>query len=269
MKQSSFNLEIFGLSPTERTAVSSVCNLTRHRRMRYEVVLEPARTKVDIALVDGDDSIAQQRWAASPSFRAGRPHLLITSSPDFSASNDFRYTLNRSRFAARLIRTLDEIVAKQVKLYPGMKVDDQGAIPNFATSKGHVSNPNASLALVVDDSATVRMQMRALLELVGIRVKLVGSAEEGLKMAEQHCFDIVFMDIELPEMDGYTACRRLKSRDKRDDCPVVMLTARDGAFDRIRGMIAGCNRYLTKPVAAEDLYLVLHELLPQAVRQSA
>lgn len=269
MENRHFNLEIFGLTETEQRAVTSVCNLTRHRRLRYEVIAEPGRNKAHIALVDGDDPVARRRWQGSQSFHDGRPRVLISRQPDVSANDDFSYSLNRSHFAARLIRTLDDIVAKQIEISPDLKIDDDGNVPEFSARRQRLNDPNLPIALVVEDSATARMQMRALLELVGMRVELADSAERGLEAAARQRFDIVFMDIELPGMDGYAACRKLKSRDRLSSCPVVMLTARDGAFDRIRGMMAGCNRYLIKPVAAEDLYGVLKELLPQAVEASA
>lgn len=269
MEMVDFNLGIFGLTHTERAAISSVCKLSRHRRRRYQVLDQKDSSNVHIALVDGDDVEARRHWTASSPFQAGRPALLISRDPKQQNAEGFSYTLSRGYFAGRLIRTLDEVAMHQFKSLPELKVDDDGEVPVFSPFQGMNTGSDTPVALVVDDSEVVRMQMRALLELVGLRVELAESAEQALAMSAQQTYSIIFLDVELPEMDGYTACRRLKSRGRAKDCPVVMLTARDSAFDRIRGVMAGCNRYLTKPVAAENLYMVLKSFVPDLERATA
>jgi twitching motility two-component system response regulator PilG len=264
MELTELNIGIFGLSNTERAAVSSVCNLTKHRKRRYQVSQEPNNNNVHIALVDGDDPEARRRWTASSPFQAGRPALLIARDPDNGDKDGFTYTMNRGYFAGRLIRTLDEVAMQQFRSLPEMKVDDAGHVPQVLhQGTRNFGNADSPTALVVDDSEVVRMQMRTLLELSGMRVMAVESAEQALEAASRHNYDIIFLDIELPEMDGYTACRKLKNRGKAVECPVVMLTSRDSAFDRIRGVMAGCSRYMIKPVAAEDLYSVLNQFVPR------
>lgn len=266
MENTEFNIGIFGLTHTERAAVSSVCNLTRHRKRRYQVLPEAKLGNIHIALVDGDDPEAQRRWTASSPFQVGRPALLISRDPDSNVNPAYSYTMNRGYFAGRLIRTLDEVAMQLFRSLPEMKIDDSGEAPqligqsHLRTMGGGVDSP---VALVVDDSEVVRLQMQALLELAGMRVVAVESAERALEAVARQSFDIIFLDIELPEMDGYTACRKLKSRDRANDCPVIMLTGRDSAFDRIRGVMAGCSRYMIKPVAAEDLYSVLNQFVPR------
>ncbi|GAB4189109.1 MAG: hypothetical protein Tsb002_15840 [Wenzhouxiangellaceae bacterium] len=263
MEVADFNIGIFGLTHTERAAVASVCKLTRHRKRRYQLIDASNDSNIHIALVDGDDPDARSHWTASSSFHAGRPALLIARDPQSRTADGFNYRLSRGYFAGRLIRTLDEVAMEQFRSLPDFTVDDAGELPIMQNpSKVHF-DASAPLALVIDDSEVVRMQMRTLLEMAGMRVALAASAEEGLGMADRNRYDIIFLDIELPEMDGYTACRRLKSKGSVSDCPVVMLTGRDSAFDRIRGVMAGCNRYLIKPVSAENLYLVLNQFVPQ------
>lgn len=264
MDTTEFNIGIYGLTNTERAAVSSVCNLTKHRKRRYHLVANGDQTDIHIALVDGDDPNARRSWTASSPFNAGRPALLVAGDPDSIDSEGYNYTMNRGYFAGRLIRTLDEVALQQFRSLPELKVDDDGQMPSMINQHHNTfGNANSPIALVVDDSEVVRMQMRALLEPTGMRVMAVESAEQALEVAAKHRFDIIFLDIELPEMDGYTACRKLKGRGKANDCPVVMLTGRDSAFDRIRGVMAGCSRYMIKPVAGDDLYSVLNQFVPQ------
>jgi len=103
----------------------------------------------------------------------------------------------------------------------------------------------------------VRTRMRTLLELHGLRVDLAEDAESGLKCARENRYQAIFLDVMMPGMDGYTACRRLKS--DRNAPPIVLLTSRDSPFDKIRGIMAGCSRYLTKPITVDDLHKLLQE----------
>jgi twitching motility two-component system response regulator PilG len=122
--------------------------------------------------------------------------------------------------------------------------------------------------LVVDDSIVVRTQIRTLLDLHGLHPDLAATAEEGLAFMRAKRYEIVFLDVVLPGIDGYAACRQMKSIGHSSP-PIVMLTSRDSPFDKIRGVMAGCSRYLTKPIGAASLCKVLQEFLPEHATAAA
>lgn len=75
--------------------------------------------------------------------------------------------------------------------------------------------------------------------------------------------DIVFMDIMMPRLDGYSACLAIKSNNDFHDLPVIMLSSKDSPFDKARGAMMGCNDYLTKPFSKESLLEIIESYLPQ------
>jgi DNA-binding response OmpR family regulator len=104
--------------------------------------------------------------------------------------------------------------------------------------------------LVEDDPRLGRLVERALHE-AGHRVETAVDGADGLARAESGAYDLIVLDVMLPEVDGLEVCRRL--REQRVHTPVLMLTARDGVPDRVRGLDAGADDYLTKPFALEEL----------------
>src|ERR1700726_3194864 len=89
------------------------------------------------------------------------------------------------------------------------------------------------------------------LEEEGYAVDVAGTGEDGLWMATENPNDVIVLDVMLPDMDGFEVCRRL--RQSGQWAPVLMLTARDGVPDRVRGLDAGADDYLTKPFSFTEL----------------
>ena len=102
--------------------------------------------------------------------------------------------------------------------------------------------------LAVDDSPLMRTFLQNKLQPYGIYPEFASSGEEALfKISKQH-FDLIFLDVMLPGMDGYDVCKMIKKNKDNNLMKVVMLTSKDKTFDKIRGTMAGCDGYLTKPV---------------------
>jgi CheY-like chemotaxis protein len=102
--------------------------------------------------------------------------------------------------------------------------------------------------LAVDDSPLMRTFLQNKLQPYGISPEFASSGEEALfKISKQH-FDMIFLDVMLPGMDGYDVCKMIKKNKDNSLMKVVMLTSKDKTFDKIRGTMAGCDGYLTKPV---------------------
>lgn len=107
--------------------------------------------------------------------------------------------------------------------------------------------------LVVDDSPTVRSLVGATLEADGYEVVFAGTGMEALASLRQTSPDLVLLDIGLPNMDGYQLCQLMRQNPATAEVPVVMLSARDGFFDQVRGRMVGCQDFITKPFDPEDL----------------
>ncbi len=109
-------------------------------------------------------------------------------------------------------------------------------------------NNNGSIALVVDDSFPVRIQMNEVLKPFTSRVDLAETGEEALELINNNAYDIIFLDIVLPGVDGYEVCKIIKEG-KGKNTPVILLTGNSSPADRIKGNLSGCDTYLIKPVS--------------------
>jgi len=111
--------------------------------------------------------------------------------------------------------------------------------------------------LAVDDSPLMRTFLQSKLAPYGIHPEFAASGEEALfKISKQH-YDLIFLDVMLPGMDGYDVCKMIKKNKDNALMKVVMLTSKDKTFDKIRGTMAGCDGYLTKPVDEMKLRAII------------
>ena len=107
--------------------------------------------------------------------------------------------------------------------------------------------------LVIDDSKTIRRTAETLLTKEGCEVFTAIDGFDALAKIADHQPDIVFVDIMMPRLDGYQTCALIKKNAKFRTTPVIMLSSKDGLFDRARGRMVGSDQYLTKPFTKESL----------------
>lgn len=107
--------------------------------------------------------------------------------------------------------------------------------------------------LVVDDSKTIRRTAESLLAREGCEVFTAVDGFDALAKIADHQPDIIFVDIMMPRLDGYQTCSLIKHNKKFKETPVIMLSSKDGLFDRARGRLVGSEQYLTKPFTKDEL----------------
>lgn len=121
----------------------------------------------------------------------------------------------------------------------------------------------ADWVLVVDDNLTVREFMRNKLSPFNFNVDYAESGEQAVGLTGQRRYACVFLDVVMPGIDGYQVCKLIKSKKSQVKTHVVMLTSKGSPFDKIRGAMAGCDAYLTKPVNEEKLLETIVRFLPK------
>jgi two-component system, cell cycle response regulator len=141
------------------------------------------------------------------------------------------------------------------------------APPVRETSGGNTISPvpeaeSADWVLVVDDNVTVREFMKSQLAPFAFNVDYAESGEQAVGMTGAKHYTCVFLDVVMPGIDGYQVCKLVKSKKSVKKTAVVMLTSKGSPFDKIRGAMAGCDAYLTKPVDVEKLLGVIAKFLP-------
>ena len=107
--------------------------------------------------------------------------------------------------------------------------------------------------LIIDDSKTIRRTAETLLSKEGCKVFTAVDGFDALAKIADHRPDVIFVDIMMPRLDGYQTCSLIKHNSNFKDTPVIMLSSRDGLFDRARGRIVGSEQYLTKPFTKDEL----------------
>ena len=112
---------------------------------------------------------------------------------------------------------------------------------------------NGLKVMVIDDSKTIRRTAESLLKREGCDVVTASDGFEALaKIVEQHPH-IIFVDVMMPRLDGYQTCALIKNNQVFRSTPVIMLSSKDGLFDKAKGRIVGSEQYLTKPFTREEL----------------
>ncbi len=120
-------------------------------------------------------------------------------------------------------------------------------------SKSATQGLNGLKILVIDDSKTIRRTAETLLSKEGCQVFTAVDGFDALSKIADHQPDLIFVDIMMPRLDGYQTCSLIKHNKIFKDTPVIMLSSKDGLFDRARGRIVGSEQYLTKPFTRDEL----------------
>jgi DNA-binding response OmpR family regulator len=119
----------------------------------------------------------------------------------------------------------------------------------------------AKRILVVDDDENILTLERTILEQKGFDVTTVPGGAEALKVLHEEPFDLVLLDVMMPEIDGFTVCRRIKDDPKLKDIPVIFLTAKGGGDALAEGFESGAIMYINKPFTANKLLTIVNTML--------
>ncbi len=153
-------------------------------------------------------------------------------------------TLTAPTLTAPILATPNESVA----------VEDVEALTHSFTPATSVSESDGRpLVMVVDDSPTVRKLVSLTLERRGYRVISAFDGVAAIKELGSCRPDLILLDINMPRLDGYRLCKLIKKHEATQSIPVVMLSGKDGMFDKLRGRLVGCSDYITKPFEADAL----------------
>lgn len=120
-----------------------------------------------------------------------------------------------------------------------------------------MSNFAGLKVMIIDDSKTIRRTAEALLQKEGCEVITAVDGFDALSKIVETNPDIIFVDIMMPRLDGYQTCTMIKNHPEYSSKPIIMLSSKDGLFDKARGRIVGSNEYLTKPFSKEDLFATI------------
>lgn len=113
--------------------------------------------------------------------------------------------------------------------------------------------------MIIDDSSTIRKSAEIFLKSSGCEVIMAEDGFEAMHKIVDNQPDIIFIDIVMPRLNGYQACMLIKKNPVYQSIPVIMLSSKDGLFDKAKGRIAGSDDYLTKPFSSENLINIIQK----------
>jgi two-component system, cell cycle response regulator len=258
---------VLGFDVTELRLIRNVLKISACRPQGgYEIYVGMSAINCDILIVNADDAGALLSLLSNSSKQGAPVQLLVFSTEPAHPTRD-PYCL-RPLSPVKLLKLLDRLVFEKQLQEPANQIfsgkdttdtthtDDVDLPIDVTTTIGFPKNRRA---LVVDDSPTVRKQLELELEASNIHVDSAETGETGLDLMGRNYYDIIFLDVMLPGADGYQVCKHIKKNPQLKQTPVVMLTSKSSPFDRVRGSLAGCDTYLTKPVDYLEFKQVLEK----------
>lgn len=290
MLKNQYSVDVIGFNPTERIVLASVFGLAARRSPKFAQHGNVAE-QADIFLVDGSDANAVLM------FRQRNPDKSVPSI--FIGESDHGTgfaVLSRPLQWTKLFKAFDQaallcesvgagalVAAPPMPAYPADSTEptmafatalDQtqpmhaGGAPTVDSIAPDESaayaapNTAADWVLVVDDSATIREFMKSKLAPFQLNVDFAESGEQAAGLAGQKHYTCIFLDVVLPGIDGYYVCKLIKAKRGVSKSAVVLVTSKNSMIDKIRGAMAGCDAYLTKPIHEEKLLETIVKYLP-------
>ena len=258
---------VLGIDGAEFHLIRNVLKISTCRPQGgYELYAGVDAINCELLIVNADDANAMASLRSVSGQHGSTVKLLVYSTEPVHATGAPYYL--RPLSPVKLLKLLDQLVlAKHLhepahQIFSGKDTTEPASANDWDELVDPTTNlgfPKTRRALVVDDSPTVRKQLELELEASNIHVDSAETGETGLDLMGKHSYDIIFLDVMLPGADGYQVCRNIKKNPLRKQTPVVMLTSKSSPFDRVRGSLAGCDTYLTKPVDYHEFRQVLEK----------
>jgi two-component system, cell cycle response regulator len=278
-EETGYLVDVIGFNETERLMLSSIFGLAARRDPSFQQRDPKSTQRMDLYLVDADDDNAMAEFMAIRG-RVPAPAVLIGASD----RNTALPLLSRPLQWARVLQSFDDavqggapppgstenektMVLQRTSTGIGARTPAPGAAAKPAPRPAAAARPRvpADAVLVVDDNATVRKFMETRLAPYGFNVDFAETGEQAVGLTGTKEYTCVFLDVVLPGIDGYQVCKLIKGNKQAvKRTAVVMLTSRSSPFDKLRGSLAGCDEYLTKPVDENHLLEVIAKFLPSA-----
>ena len=257
----SIKVSFIGLPDADQATFKRVITFCAARGQHFEV---SSLANADVLITDDQtDSIDSAKK------QQGESLLLVVTNDQDCKSGDIQ--LQRPLLVTRVMRTM-ETISKQVTpsvakpqaptkpeshsvKEPQKEVKDSSDVEAIAATSG-----KSYLALIIDDSAAIRKQLEIELRTSGMQSEFAESGEEALEKIASNDYDLIFLDIMMPGIDGYETCGQIRKDPRYKKTPVIMLSGKTSPLDEVKGVLAGASTYLTKPVKHQQFQEVTQRI---------
>jgi twitching motility two-component system response regulator PilG len=262
------NIGSFGFPADQLVKLEKMLKLSKNNR--YVLTEFNPENLPDLLLVFGMDNLQTEQISALPRGYQSRLIVVSKEKPSDSAYSHLGYPL----VSSRVVRTLDKMTSENEE-YCAAEPEQDGADKENLFSKYEEQAETAHrlaaeakndrtgyCVLVVDDSQPMQQALAGELEKLPLPVS-VDFADDGesalAKVADNH-YDFLFLDIVMPGIDGFEACTRMRELPEMKKTPIIMLSSKNSPLDEVKGIMAGCSTYLTKPINPDEFQKVINRV---------
>lgn len=246
-------VKFIGLSEHEEKVLNAIFMLSKTRPTSFSLFDEDKNNKPEMMIVNFDDTEAVHEWQTfclQNTEYSSIPAIRVTRARARDTEN---YYTRRPFIATRMLSLFERLAANEFTSYDdsAFKDDDlfESTSPDQdADESAQSEDKSLSSVLVVDDSLPVRIQMNMALKSYVKNIDLAETGEKALELIKDNHYDMIFLDVILPGVDGYDICKTIKNDENSKATPVIMLTGNSSAADQVKGTLVGCDSYLIKPV---------------------
>lgn len=253
-QQPTLLVSALGFGATLEEKLKIILLSTRPDKPTYAWV-SPTTAGIHVLLVNYDNPLAlQKKDQLILGSCASAKIIAVSQGPlDNPPVYHIRGMLTASRLMAVLDKIPDSVAAPHTNLIPSRKLELVQTLVKTHEPVATVSNTNQYRALVVDDSAAIQksleLKLATLAQIAGI--DFADSGEAALAMAETNHYHLIFLDVMMPGIDGYETCTQLRKKPEYKKTPIIMVSGKTSPLDEVKGIMAGCTTYITKPVQDE------------------
>ncbi|MCK4840681.1 MAG: response regulator [Methylococcales bacterium] len=243
------NVKLINCPPEDEKKLKKIFHLSSSRDRVYNFLDESSEITPDLAIIDIDtesSTINQQQ------LQQKHPDIQIVTKS--KSSSDNTHHIQGALLATRVLRTLDKLVFTDSD-------KSDGQITNSSVIEEQ--NSKSFNVLVVDDSPLMQKTIGMELDNAPIKIntEYADNGEQALAMTEQKLYDFIFLDVMMPGIDGYETCTAIRKKTGMKKIPIIMLSAKTSPMDEVKGVMAGCSTYLTKPIEHESFQQLLERVM--------
>lgn len=245
MKTNSLGISFFGLTNKEHAVFQRVLQFFEKKgKLFHECQTDTASADIFI-IKNQPDAVEQAKLAHTQ-------QVLLTLVDKNEAPAMGKHVIQQPLLVTRVMRAIDEA---------SKLVQSSHKTPTSASSPTPTAiNESAFHALIVDDSAAIRKQLELELRETTMTADYAVCGEDALEKINSQQYDLVFLDIVMPGIDGYEVCKQLRKMPNYKRTPVIMLSGKTEPLDEVEGILAGASTYMLKPVKHKDFQQTLERI---------
>ena len=247
-----------GFSEKNAEKLEKIFQVTGNRERTYSISKLTEQT--DLLLIDIDEqTVFDHEDTMDP-----KVPVVTVSNAEKPEGSD--YHIKGLLLATRVIRVLDQVkiqARNKSELIDRVQAAEHGYYYPDVIGPGASDQPYAYAVLVVDDSALMRKTITIELNKASLPLSIdfAETGEQALAMVAIRSYDFIFLDFMMPGMDGYETCGQIRKISEMKKTPIIMLSAKTSPLDEVKGVMAGCTSYITKPIKSDEFQNMLDRIM--------